>query len=105
MEPEFRDDRRRGKFIIAIGLVLALVAGGAAFYLVNQASQTAGQGELQKVAVVVAVRAIPARQAIVAEDVEVRQVPLDPTNANGVITDPVEVVGRLPAVTTSRASS
>jgi Flp pilus assembly protein CpaB len=99
MEPEFRDDRRRGKFIIAIGLVLALVAGGAAFYLVNQASQTAGQGELQKVAVVVAVRAIPARQAIVAEDVEVRQVPLDPTNANGVITDPVEVVGRLPAVT------
>lgn len=99
MEPEFRDDRRRGKFIIAIGLVLALVAGGAAFYLVNQASQTAGQGELQKVAVVVAVRAIPARQAIVAEDVEVRQVPLDPTNANGVITDPVEVIGRLPAVT------
>jgi Flp pilus assembly protein CpaB len=99
MEPEFRDDRRRGKFIIAIGLVLALLAGGAAFYLVNQASQTAGQSELQRVAVVVAVRAIPARQAIVAEDVEVREVPLDPTNANGVVTDPNEVVGRLPAVT------
>jgi Flp pilus assembly protein CpaB len=99
MDPEFRDDRRRGKFIIGIGVVLALVAGGAAFYLVNQAHETAGQSPLEKVSVVVAVRAIPARQAIVAEDVEVREIPLDPTNANGVITDPTQVIGRLPAVT------
>ncbi len=96
---EFHDDRRRGKFIIVIGLVLAVVAGGAAFYLVNQANQQAGQGDLQKVAIVVAVRAIPARQAIVAEDVAVRDVPLDPTNENGVVTDPAQVIGRIPAVT------
>ena len=54
---------------------------------------------LQKIPIVVAVRAIPARQAIVAEDVAVRDVPLDPTNANGVVTDPDQVIGRIPAVT------
>ena len=52
----------------------------------------------QKVAAVVAVQVIPARQAITAADVEVREVPLDPTNANGVITDPANVIGRIPAV-------
>ncbi|MBA2381073.1 MAG: Flp pilus assembly protein CpaB, partial [Chloroflexi bacterium] len=82
-----------------VGLILAIVAGGGAFYFVNQATQNAGQADLQKVSVVVAIKAIPARQAIVAEDVEVRQVPLDPTNANGIVTDPLEVIGRLPAVT------
>ena len=100
MDPEFRDDSsRRGKAIIAIGIVLALAAGGAAYYLVNQASQLAGQADLKTLPAVVAVRAIPARQAIVAEDLEVRQVPLDPSNANGVVTDPTTLLGRLPAVT------
>ena len=99
MDQEFRDDGRRSKIIIAIGVVLALVAGGAAFFLINQATQKAGPGDLQKIAVVVAVRAVPARQAIVAEDLEIREVPLDPTNANGVITDPTAAIGRLPAVT------
>jgi Flp pilus assembly protein CpaB len=98
MDMEFHDDRRRGKFIIVIGLVLAVVAGGAAFYMVNQAQGQASQQDLQKVAIVVAVRAIPARQAIVADDVAVREVPLDATNANGVITDPAQVIGRIPAV-------
>src|SRR5690242_10942016 len=73
MDMEFRDDRRRGRIIIALGLVLAIVAGGAAFYLVNQANQQAGQKDLQKVSVVVALHEIPARQAIVAEDVAVRE--------------------------------
>lgn len=99
MDQEFHDDRRRGRIIIVLGLILAIVAGGAAFYLVNQAHEQAGQAELQKVSVVVAARAVPARQAIVAEDVEIREVPLDATNANGVITNPADVIGRLPAVT------
>ena len=46
----------------------------------------------------VAIRAIPARQAIVAEDVTVREVPLDDTNAAGVATDVQQVIGRIPAV-------
>ncbi len=99
MDPEFRDNRRRQRAIIAVGVVLALVAGGAAFYLVNQAQQQAAQSGTEKAAVVVAIRAIPARQAIVAEDVTLREVPLDDTNAVGVATDVQQVIGRIPAVT------
>ena len=99
MDPEFRENRRRQRAIIAVGVVLALVAGGAAFYLVNQAQQQAAQSGTQKAAVVVAIRAIPARLAIVAEDVTVREVPLDDTNAVGVATDVQDVIGRIPAVT------
>jgi Flp pilus assembly protein CpaB len=99
MDLEFRDDRRRGRIIIALGLILAIVAGGAAFYLVNQANQQAGQQQLQRVSVVVAAHEIPARQAIVADDVQVRDVPVDQTNANGIVTDPAAVIGRIPAVT------
>ena len=98
MDQEFRDDGRRGKIVIVLGVILAVVAGGAAFFLVNQAQQQAGQAQAQKVPAVVAIQVIPAREVIEAADVEVRQVPLDPTNANGVIADPAQVIGRLPAV-------
>lgn len=98
MDQEFRDDSRRGKFVIVLGVILAIVAGGAAFYLVNSAQQQAGQANAQRVPVVVAIAVIPAREVIEASDVEVRQVPLDPTNANGVISDPAQVIGRVPAV-------
>jgi Flp pilus assembly protein CpaB len=98
MDEEFRDDRHRGRFVIALGVVLAVVAGGAAFFLINQAQQQAGQAAAQKAPAVVAIRTIPARQAITEGDVQVRQVPLDPSNANGVIADPAEVIGRIPAV-------
>jgi Flp pilus assembly protein CpaB len=98
MDHEFRDDRHRGKLVIVLGVVLAVVAGGAAFFLINQAQQQAGQANAQKVAAVVAVQVIPAREAIDAVDVEIRMVPLDPTNANGVITDLEQVIGRIPAV-------
>jgi Flp pilus assembly protein CpaB len=99
MELEYRDESRRGKFVVVIGIILALFAGGAAFYFVSQAREQAGQASLQRVPVVVAVRAIPARTAITAADVTVRNVPLDPSNQAGVASDPTTVVGRLPAVT------
>ncbi len=99
MDLEFHDDRRRGRIIIGLGLILAIAAGGGAFFMISQANQQAGQAELKKVSLVVAVRAIPARQAIVTEDVAVREVPLDPTNENGIISDPKLVIGRIPAVT------
>ena len=98
MDQEFRDDRHRGRWIIVIGVVLALVAGGAAFLLISQAQQQAGQAAAQKVPAVVAVAVIPAREAIEAADIEVREVPLDPSNASGVIADPADVIGRIPAV-------
>ena len=64
MEMEYKDTNRRGKFVIIVGVVLAVVAGGAAFYLIQQAQQTAGQGDLQMVDVVVAAQTIPARTPI-----------------------------------------
>ncbi len=99
MELEYKDDRRKGRFVILLGLVLALVAGGVAFYTVNQAQQKAGQSGAKKVSVVTAVATIAARQPIKAADVALREVPLDDTNANGVITDPNLVIGRIAAVT------
>jgi Flp pilus assembly protein CpaB len=98
MDEEFRDGRHRSRFVIVLGVILALVAGGAAFYLINQAQLQAGQANAQKVAAVVAIQVIPAREAIEAADVELRMVPLDPSNASGVIADPADVVGRIPAV-------
>jgi len=98
MDQEFRDDRHRGRFVIALGVILAVVAGAAAFMLINQAQQQLGQAAAQKVPAVVAVKVIPARQAITQADVEVRMVPLDPTNASGVLADATHVIGRIPAV-------
>ncbi|HEX5589902.1 MAG TPA: Flp pilus assembly protein CpaB [Candidatus Limnocylindrales bacterium] len=99
MEMEYRDTNRRGKAIIVLGFVLAVAAGAAAFFLINQAQQQAGQGDLQKVPVVVAARDIPARKPIEPDDLVVRQVPLDATNAAGVTAEPNDLVGRVLAVT------
>lgn len=95
MELEYRDNSRRGKWIVAFGVVLALAAGAAAFFLINQAQQQAGQAGLQRVSVVVAARPIAARKPIEADDVTVREVPLDPTNANGAIATPDKVIGKV----------
>jgi Flp pilus assembly protein CpaB len=98
MEMEYKDPSRRGRWIVVIGVLLAAVAGGAAFYLINAAQQQAGQAGLQRVAVVVAVQTIPARKIIEAADVAVREVPLDETNAQGIVSTPDKVIGRVPAV-------
>lgn len=99
MELEYHDDSRRGRFVILLGVILAIIAGGVAFYTLNQAQQQAGQSGLKTVPVVVAVNTIPARQTIKAEDVAVRDVPLDASNANGTATDTKLIVGRITAVT------
>ncbi len=99
MEIEFHDDRRRARFIVVIGVILALVAGGGAFFIISQAQQQARQATQPMTQAVVAVAAIPAREPIKSADVTIREVALDPANANGVATDVNEVVGRVPAVT------
>ena len=98
MEMEYKDPSKRGRWIVIIGVVLAIAAGGAAFFLISQAQQQAGQAGLQKVAVVVAARTIPARKPIEADDVVVREIPLDPTNAQGIVSTPDKVIGRILAV-------
>ncbi len=99
MEMEYRDSGRRGKVIIVLGLILAILAGGSAFFLINAAQQNAGQGDLQKVSVVVAARTIPARKPIEPADLIVREIPLDATNSEGVVTKPVDLIGKVLAVT------
>jgi Flp pilus assembly protein CpaB len=95
---EYKDPSRRGRWIVVIGVALAILAGGAAFFLINQAQQQAGQAGLQKVSVVVAAQTIPARKIIEATDVTVREVPIDDTNAQGIASTPDKVIGRVPAV-------
>ena len=99
MELEYKENRSKSRFVVVAGVILALVAGGLAFYTLNQAQQQAGQSGVKKVSLVVAAVAIPARQVIKAADIAIRQVPLDDTNANGSITDPSLAVGRIAAVT------
>lgn len=99
MEMEYKDPSRRGRWIILLGVVLAVAAGGAAFYLVNNAQEQAGQSGLKVTSAVVATREIPARKPIEAEDVVLRDdIPLDGTNAEGIVSDPAQVVGRVLAV-------
>jgi len=99
MEIEYSDDRRRGKWLVIVGVVLAIVAGVAAFFLISQAQMQAGQADLPMARVVVAVKTITARTPIAAADVTSKDVPLDPANATGLATDVDAVVGRVPAVT------
>jgi len=98
VEMEYKDPSRRGRWIVVIGIILAVAAGGTAFYLINQAQQQAGQAGLQRVVVVVALQTIPARKIIEATDVTVREIPLDDTNAQGIASTPDKVIGRVPAV-------
>jgi Flp pilus assembly protein CpaB len=98
MEMEYKDPNRRGRYIVILGVVLALAAGGAAYYTINQAQQQAGQGGLQTVTIVVALKEIPARKAIEAADVGTRSVPVDDTNAHGVFSDASKVIGLVPSV-------
>jgi Flp pilus assembly protein CpaB len=95
---EYVDPKRRGRFVIILGVVLALLAGGVAFYAMNQAQRSAGQGSIQRVTVVVAARDIAARKPIEPDDVQLRQVPLDETNEQGIFSNPELVVGRVLAV-------
>jgi Flp pilus assembly protein CpaB len=77
------------------------VAGGAAFYLIQQAQQTAGQGDLQMVDVVVAAQTIPARTPIQPGAVEVKKFPHDEETQVGIVTDPKQLTGKVLAISVS----
>jgi Flp pilus assembly protein CpaB len=99
MEMEYHDPTRRGKYIVAIGLVLALVAGVGAFFVIRQAQQDAGSANLPTAAIVVAAKEIPARKVIAPDDLELRQVPLDATTAQGVFAESSKIVGLVAGTT------
>ena len=98
MEMEYQDPSRRGRWIIVLGLVLAVAAAGGAFYLVNNAQQSAGQGALKTMTAVVAARALPAKEVLTPDDLVVRSdIPVDNTNNLGgfLVTTKDELVGRI----------
>jgi len=88
--------------VIIVGVVLAIVAGGAAFYLIQQAQQTAGQGEATLVDVVVAAQNIPARTPIQPGAVEVKKVPLDEETQVGIVTEPTQLTGKVLAISVAK---
>ena len=98
MEMEYKDNNRRGKIVIIVGVVLAVVAGATSFYLINQAQEHAGEGELQKVSVVVAAQLIPARTPIQPGALVVREIPLDAATQIGIVKDPAALAGKVLSV-------
>ena len=99
MEFEYQDpSRRRGKMIIVAGVIVALVAGGLAFYVLYQARQDAQSSGTVVVPVVVAAVPIAPRVPIVETDVVLRQVPADATTGEGTFADPAAVVGLMATV-------
>ena len=85
------------QFIVVLGLILALVAGGAAFFLVSQAQQQAA-GDVQTDAASSSppARSRPASRSRPATSPSARS-RIDPTNASGAFTDPTKVIGRIRA--------
>jgi hypothetical protein len=96
MELEYVDHSNRRKAIIVVGVVLALVAGGAAFFMLTQA-QSRGSETVATTDVIVAARDIPARTQIAASDLTTMAVPVA-TAVLQAMTDPALVVGRVTAV-------
>lgn len=98
MEMEYKDNNRRGKFVIIVGVVLAVVAGATSFYLINQAQQNASEGPAEKVKVVVAAQIIPARTPIQLAALTIVEIPLDPATQVGIVKDPAQLAGKVLAI-------
>ncbi len=101
MEMEYRDSSKRGRWIMVLGLVLAVAAAGGAFYLINSAQQEAGQGSIKTTTAVVAARPLAAKKTLTVDDLRVRtDVPLDATTSipGMVATSTDQLVGRIVGV-------
>jgi Flp pilus assembly protein CpaB len=98
MEMAYHGNENRGRILIAVGVILALVAGGTSFYILNSQQAAPGPTSVDRKPVVVAVRLIGARTAITPADVAVRQVAIEAANAAGTVDTTDKVVGRIPAV-------
>lgn len=90
MEMEFKDNKRKRRFAMLLGLVLAIAAGGAAFMMGSQPSTNADPLPTRNV--LIAALDIPARTVIDASYLTLRAVPDDPSNLNA-MTDPQLVLG------------
>ena len=97
--PSMSETRTRSRKLIIAGVILAFCAGIGSFVYLQRAQQQATNSGVPRVAVVVAAKTIQARQALTAEDLAVRDVPVDGTNAQGTFTAVDQLVGRIAGVT------
>jgi len=82
MEMEYKDPSKRGRWIIILGLILAVGAAAGAFYLINSAQQQAGHGDLKYTTGVIAAKPLAAKTTLTADMLTVRtDIPLDSTTA------------------------
>ncbi|HVA87374.1 MAG TPA: Flp pilus assembly protein CpaB [Candidatus Saccharimonadales bacterium] len=81
------------------GLILAACAGVGSFVLISRAQNQGSSTSIPTVSVVVAARTITARTALSADDLAVRSVPIDPTNAEGTFSSPDQLIGRISSIT------
>src|SRR5512140_178785 len=82
--PSMAETRTRSRKLIVAGIVLALCAGVGSYVVMSRAQQSSATAGVPKVSVVVATRTIAARVPITADDLKLREVPMDSTNAQGV---------------------
>jgi len=96
MEMEFKDNSRRRTLVLVVGVLLAIVAGAAAFSLSSQNAETP-VAVFPTRDIVIAANQITAREPIDALDLTVRAVPIDDTNATA-YTDRNQVVNEIAAI-------
>jgi Flp pilus assembly protein CpaB len=96
MEMEFRDDTRRRKVLVILGVMFAVVAAAAAFMLISQA-QSGGTGKVPTRDVVVAAHDMPARTVIQSSDLAIRALPED-ASLTSALTTPEDAIGRITGV-------
>ena len=96
MEMEFKDNSRRRTLVLAVGILLALGAGAAAFMLSSQGTKEA-ETLLPTRNIVVAADPVAARTTILSNQVTTRAVPLDDSNADA-YADVGLVIGKVAAI-------
>ena len=93
MEMEYKDGSRRGRIIMLLGVLLAVIAGATAYYLLTQKS-SAPTVNVPTVSVVVATKALLPHVPIEKADVTLKVVPADAV-VEGALIDPEQVVGQV----------
>lgn len=88
------DPKRRARFILILGVLLALITGAVTFVVVSGAQSAAPAAVVPTVDVLVAARDIPARTALTAADVKVAKFEQSYAPPAG-LKDPKEVVGKI----------